>query len=776
MNYFILMIKNFPTTKIPTHILIQSFTLDRRMTKLVLTAVCFISFSLSSCGGDSPKKENDFLKVFEEKSSLIDKDSQTLPLAQRNENNDAGDTTTQVIHEAKTEQKTKISTDEVSPEGNISTQLNKEKESSETESPAPKNKTESKEEHTPIQVGPFISVSITDNNKTANKIISISSDKQGNLYFAEPQRVIQRSVDGTIKEIVTSSSFEIDTKEEMPRITHVSSLEPNEIWLGFENGAVAYRSKLEWKIAGGGPRFSNAPITNIHQGFGEPFLGGKGLYQWDREFSRFLTVGEAKDLDIKNIAKNNTSLLVSTSYNLFKIPFPEKSFTTHFEPFREDVPLASVETFKENIFLGTRQGVLMLSPQGYPMKRFAEEIHINKIFPLDDTKGLILSRSGSLHAYLGKKTFTINDPLTHAIEDAHLDHQDSLWISQKVPFIFKGNFIEIYKWIVQTARKENKNTPFHKNYVNACDAAEALLGNSNYSGDLSRTKIDGKTHVFLKGNLVCPNGIGTIRPDGLSIVLSGWNLSIHKRNSRELVKLPENIPADLALKIFLDSKNRIFIATKKGLYYQNEKGSWESPEKKELNEDHISDIKEDSKGNIWISSRIQNTSTEQETPKEYQPLHILTAQGWAHFGTNEGLDSFGISEIEVDEEEILLATSQGFARISPDSKVSIQGPREGFTRSIIESITKDHYNRIWMTHGYFLSGISWIRGSDLYLTTKEKGLFSDRISSIGLDSHDRIWVLDTAGRTGVYSYQELLKIAEKRPYQKNRIKQGTLLK
>jgi hypothetical protein len=202
------------------------------------------------------------------------------------------------------------------------------------------------------------------------------------------------------------------------------------------------------------------------------------------------------------------------------------------------------------------------------------------------------------------------------------------------------------------------------------------MTSSNYSGHVSRTLIDGRTHVFLKGNLTCPFGTGSIRADGLSVIVQGWELSIHQRNRREVIKIDEKILADLATRVFMDSQDRIFLGTKKGLFILNKDGSWKLPEKSELREDHISDIKEDGKGNIWVATRIKSSSDEAEPPREYQPLHTLTSNGWAHFGTDQGLDSFGISEIEIHEGNIFLGTSQGFAKISPRAEVMIQGPRE----------------------------------------------------------------------------------------------------
>ncbi len=715
-------------------------------------AVCsVVCMCIIACGGDSKKEDKDLLKVFENKSSLVDETEieKELQLFKPSEENHSEDTSGAEDAEDIKEKEEPVPSDSVHE--NKKQEITQER----------------------VTIGAFTSVPVSK-----NRIISISSDKEGDIFLAEEKRILKLSKKSSgqeIREILSPSIYELDTGEVLPPISHISLVNGTVLWVGFSNGQIAYRPQLEWKALAGGPQFSNAQITTIEEGFGSPFIGGNGLYQWDAAFNRFLTIGDAKGLSIKNIAKTDTSLLVSSNYNLYQIPFPEKSFTEHFKPFREDVPLGEVSTYGNNIFLGTKQGVLMLSKQGYPLKRFAEDISVQKIFPIDDSKGIILSRSGSLIAYLGRKTFSTKERITHTIADAHLDNSGTLWIAQKVPLVYQGNLVSVYKWIIKQSRGETQDESFVKNYTKACDAYDDLIKGSNFSGHISRAVIDGRTYIFAKGVLVCPSGIGTIRPDGLTLLLNGWELSIHKRNSREIIKIPEQIPVDQTTKIFLDSKERIFLATKHGLFFREEDEKWEFPEKKELKEDFISDITEDSKGNIWIASRIQNPRGETETPKEYQPLHILTTRGWAHFGTGEGLNSFGIAEIEADEEEILLASSRGFTRISPSAEVLTQGPREGFTRSIIENITKDHYNRIWMGHGYFLPGISWIKGNNLYITTKEKGLFSDRINMIGIDGNDRIWIIDTGGRTGVYSYNELLKISERRQYQKHRTRKGKLL-
>jgi ligand-binding sensor domain-containing protein len=740
---------------------------DQTVSLQNLSGLCLIIaciFLISCGGGEGSKNEQDLLKVFERGSGLSEeeevKKERELLASSKNEHSEENP-------------------DESEDDRNLPSGIETDQEGISEEASSQKNPEAGKNEKThAIQqkkqiIGPFTSVPVSK-----NRIISISSNREGEIFLAEKNRILRLEDAASLKptEVLSPSVYELDTGEEMSSISHISSDSSSGLWLGLASGQLAHRARSEWKLLSGGPRFTNAAITAILHAHGALFVGGKGMFQWDAEFNRFLTIGDAKGISIVNIARKKNSLLVSSNYNLYHIPFPEKSFTEMFEPFREDVPLGEVTTYDNTILLGTRQGILQLSERGYPLQRFAEDIQVQKVFPIDDSKGIILSRQGSLHAYLGRKVFSTREAVTHAIAEAYLDYSGTLWISQKIPVLYKGNIIQIYKWIIKKSRKEDRQVSTSKQYPNACDAYHELIGKTSFSGNLSKASIDGRDHIFLKGQLICPSGRGTIRPDGMSILLTDWNISIHKRNSREIVNVPKHVPADLATRIFLDSRNRLYLATKRGLYIMDTEGKWSTPDKKELQEDYISDIKEDSKGNIWITSRIQKAGGETDTPGEYQPLHVLTARGWAHFGTREGLDSFGIAGIEVDEEETLLATSQGFARILPNGEVHIQGPREGFTRSIIEGITRDHYQRIWMGHGYFLSGMSWIKGSSLYLTTKEKGLFSDRIGMIGIDSKDRIWVLDTGGRTGVYSYNELLNISEKRPYHQNRVRKKQLLR
>jgi hypothetical protein len=80
-----------------------------------------------------------------------------------------------------------------------------------------------------------------------------------------------------------------------------------------------------------------------------------------------------------------------------------------------------------------------------------------------------------------------------------------------------------------------------------------------------------------------------------------------------------------------------------------------------------------------------------------------------------------------------------------------------------------------MGHGYFLSGLTWLKGSKVYVVTKKEGLFSDRIGSIGFDSKDRIWVIDTGGRTGVYSFDYLQNIGRKFSQKPVRVNKKKLL-
>jgi len=745
--------------------------------KNILILSLAISLTFPACKDKSESSNPDFLNVFKSDSGLASEEA----IEETSENEDSKGVIPEVGKDAKKleeEVNTLDSSDERSDEENSNTESIKISEDEKT----PRNSKQrqakkprqivQKNKFKGIRKGPFISVPFTD-----QKIVSICEAPNEDLYFAERYRIFMLSKDDawrTSHEVLSSDSFKSDTSESMPAINTIDCLAEQGIWVGFTNGMLAHNQTKNWEITRGGPEFTKNRINVISQLKKDPFIGGRGLYQWDESFKRFLTVSEAKGLTIKDIARSTpTKLFIASRNAVHTLEFPDKSLKEFFRLFKEDIPIQDIHLEDSNLLLATSQGILALTKEGYPLFRIAGNTPIKIISPLDSSSGFLVSKEGELLTFQNKKITRLNESIFEKVENIYTSSNQIVWVSLETGVLFKAQAKKVLKWF--NDNQKNNESAFAESFTNACEAADKLLAKSRHSGDISTSVVDGSLRVFLKGEQICPFKKGLMRADGLSIQVEGWDLLINRRDQRQPLSIDPKIPANLMTKIVLDSKDRIFIGTQKGLY-MHEGNKWQHiSETKELKDDYISDIIEDVKGNVWISSRIQITPGQEDTPEEYRPLHVLTKDGWAHFGTNEGFESFGISDIELSKKDLLLSSSRGISRLTSKAEVHFQGSPEGLSRYIVESLTEDKNETLWISHGYFLSGITWIKGKKMFIATKSNGLFSDRISSIGVDEEDRIWLIDTGGRVGVYSESVLEKMAIQKKIDTRRVRKRQLL-
>lgn len=744
--------------------------------KNILSLSLILTLNLQACK-DTESKNPEFLDVFKGDSGLVNKEA--IDESNKNEKEELEEVISESeVQKVEQEENALDSSDEESEEGIKSIESSKpsledknSRRSKQRQARKPRQAAQ-KTRFRSIRKGPFISLPFTD-----QKIISICETPNEDLYFAERYRIFMLSKDEawrTAHEVLNSDSFKSDTQESMPAINTIDCLAEQGIWVGFTNGMLAHNGRKNWEITRGGPEFTKNRINVISQLNKDPFIGGRGLFQWDESFKRFLTVSEAKGLTIKDIARSSdTKLFIASRNAVHTLEFPDKSMNEFFRLFKEDIPIEDIHLEDSNLLLGTSQGILALTKERYPLFRIAGNTPIKIISPLNSSSGFLVSKDGELLSFQDKKVTRLVDSSFDKVENIYTSSNKIVWVSLESGILFKAQAKKVLNWFDDNQKKNELD--YSESFTNACEAAEKLLTKSRYSGDISTSLVDGTLRVFLKGEQICPFKKGLMRADGLSIQVEGWDLLINRRDQRQPLSIDPKIPANLMTKIVIDSKDRIFIGTQKGLYIHEENKWRHVTETKELKEDYISDIIEDVKGNVWISSRIQIAPGQDETPEEYKPLHVLTKDGWAHFGTKEGFESFGISDIELDKKDLLLSSSRGIARLTSKAEVNFQGSPEGLSRYIVESLTHDKNETLWISHGYFLSGITWIKGKKMFIATKSNGLFSDRISSIGVDDEDRIWLIDTGGRVGVYSENVLEKMAVQKKIDTRRVRKRQLL-
>lgn len=599
----------------------------------------------------------------------------------------------------------------------------------------------------------------------SSKIISITEDENGNIFVADRYHLIGVSTSAS-KEILNEDIYNTKFKEPMPAISIIKETTQHGLWVGFTNGILLEYKDKNWSKKVGGPAQKKYRIEDIFELNGRIFIASKGLYEWDKTYDRFLASDDLKDTVITALEKlDDKTLLFSTESSLQEINLEDRTISKIYNSFTGDYPIKQVRLKNGDIYVGGRQGILGLTDTGYPEFRFGTNYQIDKILFFSEDSGIILTRTNEL-AYFSKHTVFKIDNIAD-ITAIHLTKDNQIILGTQKGEVLKTS-PEMIQKIVEL--NGNKNLNYFKSFPQACSATSELMKTTYFSKQISAPNIDGKRYVFIKGDQVCPNGKGFMRADGETLIINdNSELEHFKYNNRSKLNLPDQVSRENVTKLFIDSSGKIYLGTKFGLFFK-ESDRWARVEdSNELNNDLISDIIEDAKGNIWISTRIQSKEKLELGNDSYKALHLRLKNGsWAHFGKENGINFYGISSLEYKNKNLYLGTANGLAQVLPNSTINTFSKNQGLIKSIIEKINIDSSDKIWLAHGFFQNGISWIDDNTLYSADKESGLFANRIAITAEDDEGRIWIIDTGGETAVYSLDSLINISNQSVFNRSK--------
>ncbi len=592
---------------------------------------------------------------------------------------------------------------------------------------------------------------------------------QEEFLVVGPHEISSVSIDtsdkgkGQIKEILTEKIYLSLFKKEMPVITSSLHQGGTNVLVGFDNGEALQFDGHTFKILPGGPAYTGDSINSIIEHEGKVIIGSKGIYIWEPDLNRFMSSQESKKINITSVHPVNHKLVIFvTPESLITLSFPEKAIKTLFTPLPTEQPILSLVQDGDEFLVGTLRGVVRISNSGSILSRFSSYLEVYKLIKSSNNKFLVLTDKGP--------GFLENDEIF--IDNSLANNQiSSITMNQDNKLILGLRTGEIIKAELPTFEKEFKKSPVKDRikevFPNACRAHESLLSELSYSHQLSYIFMEPEPYIFINGELVCPNGVGHMNKSGSAIIFQDDTLRLSELKEISKIDLPKDVIENKITHILRSRDKVIYLGTEKGLYVHKEK-NWEKPkESQELIEDFISDIIEDHRGNIWVSTRTSSTDSK-APPSGYNPLHIQIGERWSNFGSKNGLRAYGISDLLSSKQDILMSSASGFFVLTPNSEIHAYSRASGLKKYIVESINRDRRGRIWLSSSFFLNGISWIDENKIYTLDESNGLFSNRIAKIGVDEEDRIWIIDSSGKTGVYDYQSLLEMAEVSKFDANR--------
>jgi ligand-binding sensor domain-containing protein len=612
--------------------------------------------------------------------------------------------------------------------------------------------------------------------------IAMLSDGKKNEWLAH-RKGIELLKEGDPRDsriILSDKTYDAEFNDDLPLITSLSKADGDSIWLGFDAGQLMLYERYEWKMISKRREVMSTPIRAIIRSKEHTFLGARDLFQWDPTLRRVIPNPNMKGKWIESFATNSEGEIYSAGRKgLWKYDAnAEQTWTQLWELPRKARTIRSITPTDDGGFiLGTVNGLYRIKSAGTVSERHLDGVSVQSVTPVGDDALWVATRNGGLRYYDGEQWYIADSStgLGDMITFAHIDQKGLFWLGVQGVGVFIAPLKKAEAWIKKHPEVvENDYEP--KSFSDACHAASEVLEGLSLSGDVSVEVVDGRGTVFVKGRQVCPTGVGYHRVDGTTLLLNGWNLLHYKEQKRIEIALPKSIPADQASYILLDSSDTAWLGTKgAGLFKGplDNPDKWTAVEASEFNDNPVSKIIEDERGNIWVGS-TPPYDNEQET-YHLKNLHLFNKKGAFHYDSRNNLLHSSTEDLAVRKDGTLVIGSKaGVSLLDTKANVTNYGVKHGLSPKYANSVQLDSKERIWLTHLYYGEGISWIDGDQLFRVTEKEGLFSNKARLIAHDGKKRVWVFSTNGRVGVYPMSFLTERARSHPLKSNLIRSISL--
>ncbi|MDA3816979.1 MAG: response regulator [Prolixibacteraceae bacterium] len=208
-----------------------------------------------------------------------------------------------------------------------------------------------------------------------------------------------------------------------------------------------------------------------------------------------------------------------------------------------------------------------------------------------------------------------------------------------------------------------------------------------------------------------------------------------------------DIPSDLIICTFLDSKNRIWFGTYGGGAFYHDKNNFvnlniENQQIAGLLKD-IRSIEEDAAGNIWLGT-IDKGLFCYDTNGNIEHYNI----------DNTALPTNSITDLHCNfDQSLYIATSSGLCVMNTQTlmlsvlKSNNKGTQQ-FPNKLINCIYRDSRNRLWIGEQRGLHVFDSVLDSIFHLTT-ENGISHNYIRGIAEDQNNNIWITTNFGITNI---------------------------
>ncbi|HQH27264.1 MAG TPA: two-component regulator propeller domain-containing protein, partial [Oligoflexia bacterium] len=605
--------------------------------------------------------------------------------------------------------------------------------------------------------------------------VAIENDAEGNIWLAHRGGlvIVRGGKIDDLKVVMDRSSYDADFNEEMPVLSTIGILSDKRIWAGFANGQVMQYERYEWKILTHGYEAIKGPVNAIADTGKEIFVASYGLFKFDNNFRRFLPDPEFRERSFSAFFTSRAgTLLMGGASGVYAYNKEEHAWSNIWKPMPSDKRIRTIyQDHDGTLLIGTSNGLVRLSEKGFIAERLLQGDEVSAVATETDGKIWAGTRKNGLKYWNGERWHIAGEAqgLGERIATLSIDKTGRIWAGLDGKGVLIAPLAEAKQWM-SAYPEQIDTTEKPLTFANMCTAVEQLLKVPAVSGDITAESIDGRTFVFLRGFLVCPaGGAGFRRVDGTIVLIQGRSITKFADQSRTDILVPEYLPTDKAEIALLDSRDRLWIGTNGAGVLLLDGQQWQRiGAEQELDDNPITAIHEDADGNIWIGTSPRFDEAQRQYL--YSNLHLFNDQGWFHYNPKQGLIFNNTQTLATKKDGTLVVGSMaGYSLVDKQGQVTNFGEDQGLEPRYVAWVTVDNLDRLWIAHNYFGDGITVVGEKKYHRIDSGRGLFTDRISRIGIDRSNRVWLLASNGTAGVYPQSVLKKIKTSRPILTKRV-------
>lgn len=434
--------------------------------------------------------------------------------------------------------------------------------------------------------------------------------------------------------------------------------------------------------------------------------------------------------------------------------------------------------------IGTADGLWRFDSEGQPLSHELARLPVSgiaadgqRLWVSTRGHGLFLLDGGPLHWRYAQGL------PSDLVRDVLVDAQKTLWLA--------GTPMARMKASAAAQAIAGLATPPElpaQRFADACEAATALLGRTDSSGQIHRVLWQDGVRVFFGDRQVCPglrdqespqpvfwrradgsllelayDGRGSARFCDCPEMAQWWRIRRHQplpggRWRSEDLPLPDPLPPESPGAFAqLDDAGQVWVATSQSGVWQFDGGKWrhhgESAGFGPANRPQA--LLADAEGTLWVGSSPQWLREQnRHAGPALQRWQDGRWQPWRLPGDEAG-SVFALAAAS----GIVWAGDNGLLRrIGPEGISEIRDDTLR-RRGLITHIALDAQGQPWLAHGIDSEGLSHHDGERTWTLTSREGLFADRLPRFAFDGEGRLWLQADSGEVAVYQRQVLLDAA-----------------